>query len=681
MCGIFGVIVNKTSNYKPRFLKNSLENLAALSESRGKDSSGICFRNDKKSQFDILKATGPITNLLKQKEYKILLKENLGIYEKNMSNFVSFGHSRLVTNGSQLQEYNNQPVIKDGLIVIHNGIITNVEDLWIKNTQLKKEFDLDTEIMLAMMRENLSCGDSIDKSINKIISSVEGTVSTAMFFDDRDEVLLATNNGSLYYATNNKNFLIFASENYILQKLIEDLNIKSKVDNLSVKQLITNTAIQIKVTDFKLNYLKITNEISHDSEILESKEVIKKCKICCKSLKGDNNKPMIVDESKFNLDIQNSNKRKLLEYNIDKIKKLKRCTKCILPYTFPFIEFDDRGVCNYCNNYIQKNQPKPIKELLELVEPFRSKDGSPDVLIPFSGGRDSTYVLHFVKKELGLNPIAYTYDWGMVTDLGRRNIARVCGKLGVENIIVAADIKMKRRNIKLNIKAWLKKPELGMIPLFMAGDKQFFKYANLVKKQQKIDLNIWGINFLENTDFKVGFCGVPPEWDKEMIYSMNFRRKIKLFKYVGKNIMTNPSYLNLSLYDTFDSFLSRYTNPRKDYYHFFDYFEWNENEIDHILNEEYGWETAKDLKSTWRIGDGTASFYNYIYYTVAGFSEFDTFRSNQIREGMITREEALELVNDENIPRYDSLRWYLEIIGLDYENTIKKINKISKLYF
>ena len=680
MCGIFGLIASKKSSYKTRLLKDTLENLATLSASRGKDSSGICFRNDKKKKFDVLKTTGPITDLLKQKEYKNLLLENLGIYNNNMSNFVSFGHSRLVTNGSQLKDNNNQPVVKDGLIAIHNGIITNVKDLWINNTQLKREFELDTEILLAMMRENLKSGDCIHKSINKTISSIEGTVSSAMFFDDRNEVLLVTNNGSLYFATNNEDFLIFASESYILNKLIEDLHIQSIVDNLCVSHLKSNTAVQINVADFKLNHLKINKEISMDSEILESKEEIKKYKICCKSLEGDNNKPMIVDESKFTLDFQNPNKRKLLEYNIDRISNMRRCTKCLLPFTFPFIKFDNRGVCNYCNNYTQKNQPKPIKELLELVEPYRNKDGSPDVLVPFSGGRDSTYVLHFVKKELGLNPIAYTYDWGMVTDLARRNIARVCGKLGVENIIVAADIKMKRRNIKLNIEAWLKKPELGMIPLFMAGDKQFFKYANIVKKQQKIDLNIWGINFLENTDFKVGFCGLPPEWDKEMIYSMNVRRKVKLFKYVAKNLFTNPSYLNVSLLDTFDSFLSRYTNPRKDYYHFFDYFEWNEKEIDHILKKEYEWETAKDLKSTWRIGDGTASFYNYIYYTVAGFSEFDTFRSNQIREGMISREEALKLVNEENIPRYDSLRWYLEIIGLDYENTIKKINKISKLY-
>ena len=47
-----------------------------------------------------------------------------------------------------------------------------------------------------------------------------------------------------------------------------------------------------------------------------------------------------------------------------------------------------------------------------------------------------------------------------------------------------------------------------------------------------------------------------------------------------------------------------------------------------------------DTKSTWRIGDGTASFYNYVYTLVAGFSENDTFRSNQIREGMINQRKS-----------------------------------------
>ncbi len=60
-----------------------------------------------------------------------------------------------------------------------------------------------------------------------------------------------------------------------------------------------------------------------------------------------------------------------------------------------------------------------------------------------------------------MNPVTYTYDWGMVTDLGRRNISRMCSKLGVENIIIADDIDQKRRNIAMNLKAWLKAPHLN----------------------------------------------------------------------------------------------------------------------------------------------------------------------------------------------------------------------------
>lgn len=95
---------------------------------------------------------------------------------------------------------------------------------------------------------------------------------------------------------------------------------------------------------------------------------------------------------------------------------------------------------------------------------------------------------------------------------------------------------------------------------------------------------------------------------------------------------------------------------------------------------EYDWETAVDTSTTWRIGDGTAAFYNYIYYTVAGFSEHDTFRSNQIREGVMTRERALELVRDENQPRYQNIRWYLDALGMDFSDVIKTINSIPKLY-
>ena len=124
-------------------------------------------------------------------------------------------------------------------------------------------------------------------------------------------------------------------------------------------------------------------------------------------------------------------------------------------------------------------------------------------------------------------------------------------------------------------------------------------------------------------------------------------------------------------------FYRSFTNKR-DYYHIFDFWRWDEEEINNTLLNEYDWEKAPDTSTTWRIGDGTAALYNYIYYTVAGFTEHDTFRSNQIREGDISRDKALELVLDENRPRYQNIRWYLDAIGMDFVETISVINSIPR---
>ena len=105
-------------------------------------------------------------------------------------------------------------------------------------------------------------------------------------------------------------------------------------------------------------------------------------------------------------------------------------------------------------------------------------------------------------------------------------------------------------------------------------------------------------------------------------------------------------YFNTSIWDTLSGEYYRSFTQKSDYFHIFDYWRWDEADINKTL-KLYDWEMAPDTQTTWRIGDGTAAFYNYIYYTVAGFTEHDTFRSNQIREGDISREEALRLVADE----------------------------------
>jgi predicted glutamine amidotransferase len=679
MCGIFGIIINKDAAYTPSFIKRSLLTIAGLSESRGKDSSGLAFKNELKKEIQVFKGSVPLDFLLKQKEVIEYADNLIAAYSNNKNgrcNFSVIGHSRLATNGTQLNDANNQPIIKDGIVGIHNGIIVNENELCMYYSDIKRECEIDTEVMLALVRKYINSDKDVTSAVSKTINEVFGTVATAFFIDNINVLALATNNGSLYTLTNKMDMFVFASEEYYLRQLVKTMRLNKK-NKFEIHQVLPCMGVVLNIDNFQLQ------EFSFDS-LVKTKAVystIAPFRIKVKSIASRKaQRELILDPARIAAHPRASKEAAYLEYNIERISALRRCSKCLLPETFPFIEYDESGTCNYCKNYRIKNNPKPIDKLFELVEPYRSKNGGYDCLVPYSGGRDSTHTLHTVKNILKLNPIAFTYDWGMVNDLARRNIARVCGKLGVENIIVSADIRWKRENIRKNILAWLKKPHLGLVPLFMAGDKYFYYYCSQVKRQTGIKLNIWGVNPLENTDFKVGFMGVRPDHKKKYIYSLSLKRKAKLISGVAYNFLTNPAYLNRSVWDTVGSFISRSVSNHTDYFHMYDYYRWDEAEIEKLVLEEYLWEKAIDTHTTWRIGDGTAPFYNYIYYTITGFSEYDTFRSNQIREGMLSREEGLKLVNDENRPRYASIKWYTEIVNIDFESTIKQINTIPKLY-
>lgn len=608
MCGIFGAISNQV------VLEKKLNVLAMCSRRRGFDSSGIVYFNENEKEYEIIRADYDITKLLKKRNWR--------------NSKVIMGHSRLITNGL----LDNQPVVRDGLCLIHNGIIINEEELW-NSIDIERKFEVDSEVIIAVALEYLEKGNPVEGLSKYILSRCKGNISAALAIPSKGKLILFSNNGSLYVGEM-QNDLYFASEEHILKK----------VGCTKTTQILEES----KIIDIpETTELNLKDEVERRTENL-----IPRLKNIAK------------EES-------------MLEY--DDHKDIKRCTRCILPETMPFIKFDSNGVCNYCNNYKTRNNPKPKDEIFEIVNPYRSNIKQ-DCIVPFSGGRDSCYGLHLVVNELKMKPITYTYDWGMVTDLGRRNISRMCSKLGVENIIVAADISKKRENIRKNLKAWLKKPNLGMISILTAGDKHFFKYIESIKEETGIKLNLWGVNPLEVTHFKAGFLGVAPDFESQKVYTTGFEKQLNYQKLRFKAMLESPSYFNASLWDTLSGEYYRSFAKKNDYYHIFDYWRWDENIIDETLQKEYDWELAPDTSTTWRIGDGTAAFYNYIYYTVAGFTEHDTFRSNQIREGELTREKALELVREENKPRYQNIKWYLDVLDMDFIEVIGVINNIPKLY-
>ena len=368
----------------------------------------------------------------------------------------------------------------------------------------------------------------------------------------------------------------------------------------------------------------------------------------------------------FNEFVQEFNKAK------EKVDSLQRCTRCVLPETFPFITFDEDGVCNFCNNY-QKKELLGMDALQESLKRHRDADGSLKCVVSFSGGRDSSYGLHLVKKVLNIDPVAFTYDWGVATEIAQRNQVRMCEKLGVEQIKITANLDRKRANIKANLQAWLKKPDLGTIPVLTSVGQQFFYHANQVGKQLGRDLIVLCATPFEHTYFKMGFSGIRPFTNLTMSEKMALASKY-LQKYAG-----NPAYINRSVFDTLGGYLSFYIVPHN-YLRLFEYLPWDENIVNSTLINEYDWEISDETPSTWRIDDGTVPLSDYMYYMMSGLTINDTFRSNQIREGQITREEALILLQRESHPRFKAIKWYCDKIGVDYKSTIRTINNAPRLY-
>ena len=662
MCGILGWMTTSESDLSFSGYKKGIEHLFLLSETRGKEASGVCAVTDE--NISVLKAPIRAKKLIASDKFQNCVADTFP-YGKRLI----MGHARMVTNGSAEASVNNQPVIRGDLVCIHNGIIVNADALWEQNKNLKQNSEVDTEIFLALL-EKYEYRNNFSGAFYRTLQDIEGSLSVALIDRCSEYLFLYTNTGSLYFAVpEDKSDFIFSSEQYILEQMIKMSQNEKGFVRHKIGKIAAGHGYLVHLSHGKIYEIqKNTVRKMTGYEIRNRKLTVSEIPDCTRK-----------DANLHFFDYDRKKAESLMQIDLKKIHSIRRCTKCLLPETFPGITFDEKGVCSVCVSY-KKMVPKGRGAFINDLSHGHTLTSRYDCIAPISGGRDSCYILHYLVKELHLKPVAYTYDWGLVTDLARRNIQRMCSKLGVEHILISADLAAKRENVRKNVEAWLKRPALGTVPLFMAGDKQFFYYAQLLKKQMRVDNVIFGMNFLEETQFKARFIRMKQtESANDRYYNFSGRNKIGLMMDYGKEFLKNPAYINTSLIDSFTGFLSFYAMPRH-YLRFFDYIPWDQKVIEDILMKEYHWETAADTKETWRIGDGTAPFYNYIYYRMAGFTEFDTFKSNQIRQGMISREEALASLDESNRVSTDGFLWYCKTIGLDPIRILSVINEQKPLY-
>ena len=130
-------------------------------------------------------------------------------------------------------------------------------------------------------------------------------------------------------------------------------------------------------------------------------------------------------------------------------KPVQFCKKCVISNQRPRISFDEEGVCSACrfaeykNTKIDWNERE--KELIELCKKYRRNDGSHDVVVPSSGGKDSAFTAHQLKYKYGMNPLTVTWAPHLYTDIGFKNLQSLSHVGGVDNVLFTPNGKVHRK--------------------------------------------------------------------------------------------------------------------------------------------------------------------------------------------------------------------------------------------
>jgi N-acetyl sugar amidotransferase len=342
------------------------------------------------------------------------------------------------------------------------------------------------------------------------------------------------------------------------------------------------------------------------------------------------------------------------------------CSKCILPSTRPSLVIDSEGICSACRNFefrpsINWSERKEL--FAQVVTEAKKKSKGYDCLIPVSGGKDSTWqVLKCL--EYGLNPLCVTWKPIGRTKIGQQNLDNLIS-LGVDHIDYSINPNIEKKFMLSSLK------EYGStaVPMHMA----IFNIPLKIALKFSIPLVIWGENsafeYGDNSDASKGFR-LDSEWFKK--YGVTHGTSAK--DWVGKGFtekeMTpyyGPNHDELEKRGVHAIFLGYY-------------FEWD---------TQMTYQTAKEHGFNCNIGGARTGTYNFAdiddhYISIHHFLKWYKFGftrsfdnlSLEIRNGRISRLEAIDVIDKEKtlVPEQD-IENFCNLLSISKENFFQIIEK------
>lgn len=368
---------------------------------------------------------------------------------------------------------------------------------------------------------------------------------------------------------------------------------------------------------------------------------------------------------------------------------VKFCKKCVISNQRPsstvefksdkgekkkVINFNEENVCSACVYHEEKETNIDWKErdekLRELLAKFRSKDGSYDVIVPGSGGKDSAYTSHILKYKYGMNPLTVTWAPHLYTDIGWKNFQNWMHVGGHDNILYTPNGKLHREMTKNAFHNLLHPFQPFIVGQRIIGPAMAKKFG--------IQLVMYGENQAE--------YGNAIEENTNPIMNMDFFSNDNALemKFGG---VTMQKYIDSGIYSKDD--FAPYIAPNKQELidagievHYLGYYlKWDPQECYYYAADNTGFE-ANTVRT-----EGSYSKYSSIDDKIDPFHYFTTLikfgigratydAAQEVRNGKITREEATYLVK-----KYDTefpskyFKEFLEYIDSSEEEFWETVNK------